>query len=103
MSGFVLHPEAYTDLEEIWDYIAADSLDAADQVREEIYEAIQSLIPFPHIGHHRPDLTARPLRFQSVRDFVIAYAPDEKPLAVIAVLHGRRSPRVIAAILGGRK
>jgi len=34
---------------------------------------------------------------------VIAYAPDEKPLAVIAVLHGRRSPRVIAAILGGRK
>jgi len=68
MSGFVLHPEAYTDLEEIWDYIAADSLDAADQVREEIYEAIQSLIPFPHIGHHRPDLTALPLKFQSVRD-----------------------------------
>src|SRR5579864_242156 len=103
MSGFVLHPEAYTDLEEIWEFVAADNLDAADRVREEIYQTIQSLIPFPHIGHHRPDLTARPLRFQSVRDFVIAYAPDEKPLAVIAVLHGRRSPRVIAAILGGRK
>jgi toxin ParE1/3/4 len=102
MSGFVLHPQAYTDLEEIWEYIAADSLDAADQVREEIYEAIQSLVPFPYIGHSRPDLTARPLRFQSVRDYVIAYAPDEKPLAVIAVLHGRRSPRVIAAILRGR-
>ena len=102
MSGFVLHPDAYTDLEEIWEYIAADSLDAADRVREEIYDAIQSLVPFPHIGHSRPDLTARPLRFQSVRDYVIAYAPDEKPLAVIAVLHGRRSPRVIAAILRGR-
>ncbi len=102
MSGFVLHPQAYTDLEEIWEYIAADSLDAADGVREEIYEAIQSLVPFPYVGHSRPDLTARPLRFQSVRDYVIAYAPDEKPLAVIAVLHGRRSPRVIAAILRGR-
>ena len=102
MSGFVLHPQAYTDLEEIWEYIAADNLDAADRVREEIYEAIQSLVPFPHIGHSRPDLTARPLRFQSVRDYVIAYAPDEKPLAVIAVLHGRRNPRVIAAILRGR-
>jgi antitoxin ParD1/3/4 len=102
MSGFVLHPEAYTDLEEIWEYIAADSLDAADRTREEIYEAIHSLVTFPYTGHSRPDLTARPLRFQSLRDYVIAYAPDEKPLAVIAVLHGRRNPRVITAILKGR-
>jgi plasmid stabilization system protein ParE len=102
MSGFVLHPQAYTDIEEIWEYIAADSLDAADRVREEIYEAIQSLVPFPYIGHSRPDLTTKPLRFRSVRDYVIAYTPDENPLIVIAVLHGRRSPRVIAAILRGR-
>jgi plasmid stabilization system protein ParE len=102
MSGFVLHPDAYTDLEEIWEYIAADNLDAADRVREEIYDEIQSLVAFPYTGHNRADLSARPLRFQSVRDYVIAYAPDEKPLAVIAVLHGRRGPRVIAAILRGR-
>ena len=102
MSGFVLHPEALVDLEEIWEYIATDSLDAADHIREEIYEAIRSLVLFPYTGHSRPDLTAQPLRFQSLRDYVIAYAPDEKPLAVIAVLHGRRNPRVIAAILKGR-
>jgi plasmid stabilization system protein ParE len=54
MSGFVLHPEAYTDLEEIWEYIATDSLDAADRVREEIYDAIHSLVPFPYIGHSVP-------------------------------------------------
>jgi len=74
MSGFVLHPDAYVDLEEIWDYIAADNLDAADQVREEIYDAIQSLVAFPYTGHNRPDLTGRALRFQFVRDFLIAYA-----------------------------
>ena len=102
MSGFVLHPQAYADLDEIWEYIAADSLDAADRIREEIYEAIQSLLPFPYIGHSRPDLTSKPLRFLALREYVIAYAPDEKPLAVIAVLHGRRSPRVIAAILRSR-
>ena len=100
--SFVLHPEAYTDLEEIWEYIAADNLDAAERVREEIYSAIQSLADFPYTGHSRPDLTARPLRFQSLRDYIIAYAPDEEPLAVVAVLHGHRSPRVIAAILRGR-
>jgi len=102
MSEFVLHPAACKDLEEIWEYIAADSLDAADRIREEIYETIQSLVPFPHVGHSRPDLTIRPLRFQVVRDYVIAYAPDEKPLAIIAVLHGRRNPRVIAALLRAR-
>jgi plasmid stabilization system protein ParE len=42
------------------------------------------------------------LRFLTVRDYVIAYAAEEKPLAVIAVLHGRRNPRVIAAILRAR-
>jgi plasmid stabilization system protein ParE len=102
MSEFVLHPQACGYLEEIWEYIAVDSLDAADRVREEIYDAIQSLIPFPHVSHSRLELTTRPLRFQIVRDYVIAYAPDETPLAVVAVLHGRRCPRVIAAILRSR-
>jgi plasmid stabilization system protein ParE len=36
MSQFVLHPEAYSDLSEIWEYIA-DSLDAADRAVDEIY------------------------------------------------------------------
>ncbi len=102
MTGFVLHPEAYNDLDEIWEYIAADNLVAADRVLDEIYQMLRSLVAFPQQGHSRPDLTARPLRFQSVRDYVIAYAADEKPLIVIAVLHGRRSPRVIAAILRQR-
>ena len=102
MSQFVLHPEAYTDLNEIWEYIAADNLAAADRVLDEIYESISSLVRFPHQGHVRPDLTSRPLRFQVVRDYVIAYAPDEKPLAVIAILHSRRNPLVLAAILNRR-
>jgi|SRR5271165_5089090 len=103
MPGFVLHPQAYADLDEIWEYIAASNLDAADRVLEEFYAAIRSLVAFPHQGHNRPDLTSRPLRFQSLRDYVIAYAPDEKPLVVLAVLHGRRSPRVVAAILRARE
>jgi antitoxin ParD1/3/4 len=102
MSQFVLHPEAFADLNEIWEYIAADSLDAADRVLDEIYESITSLVRFPHQGHSRADLTSRPLRFQIVRDYVIAYAPDVKPLAVVAILHGRRNPRVLAAILNRR-
>jgi plasmid stabilization system protein ParE len=47
MNRFVLHPEAYTDLEEIWEHIASDNLDAADRILEEIYEAIQALGSWP--------------------------------------------------------
>jgi hypothetical protein len=38
-----------------------------------------------------------------VRNYLIVYAPSETPLFVVAVLHGWRSPRVIAAFLRGRK
>lgn len=103
MSGYVFHPKALTDLDEIWEYIAEDSPDAADRVIGEIHETIRGLVPFPHQGHRRPDLSSRPLRVQTVRDFLIVYAPDEKPLLVIAVLHGRRNPKVIAATLSGRQ
>jgi plasmid stabilization system protein ParE len=59
MRGFVLHPDALTDLNEIWEYIAADNLDAADRVLEEIYEAIRALVPYPLADHRRSDLTSR--------------------------------------------
>jgi plasmid stabilization system protein ParE len=101
--GFDLHPLAAQDITDIWTFIAEDSPQAARRVREEILSAIRRLVPFPHRGHRRPDLTSRPLRFTVVREYLIAYAPDEKPLWVLAVMHGRRSPRVMAAILRDRE
>lgn len=95
--------EAYKNTGEIRGYIAADSPDAADRVVIDIFNAIERLVPFPHQGHKRVDLTNRPLRFIRVRDYLIAYAPDEKPLWVIGVMHGHRSPRVMAAILRSRE
>ena len=97
--SFVLHPLAAQDITDIWEYIAEQDLQAASRVREDILNTIRALVSFPHQGHRRPDLTSRPLRFTVVREYLIAYAPDERPLLVVAVLHGRRSPRVMAAIL----
>jgi plasmid stabilization system protein ParE len=101
--GFQLHPGAAQDITEIWEFIAEDNPLAAGRVREDILDAIRKLVPFPNQGHLRTDLTSRLVRFQTVRDYLIACIPDEKPLIVIAVLHGRRSPRVLAAILRERK
>ena len=102
MSQFVLHPDAYADLNEIWEYIAADNPRAADRFLDEIREAILALVGFPEIGHTRPELTQRALRFYVVREYLIVYASSERPLTVIAVLHGRRNPRVLAGILNRR-
>jgi len=100
--GFVLHPLAAQDITDIWEFLAETNPQAASRVREDILNAIRALVPFPHQGHRRSDLTSRPLRFTVVRDYLIAYAPDEYPLLVVAVLHGRRNPRVMAAILRAR-
>jgi plasmid stabilization system protein ParE len=102
MTGYAFHPKAVDDLDEIWEFIRLDSLEAADRVIDEILIAVRSLVRFPNSGHRRPDLTSRPLRFIRVHQYLIAYAPDEKPLWVIAVLHGRRNPRIMSAVLRER-
>jgi plasmid stabilization system protein ParE len=103
MSGYAFHPEAFADLDQLWEYIAERNLDAADRVIADIFDVLRTLVASPHIGRRRPDLTSRPLRFKLVRDYLIAYAPDESPLWIVAVLHGSRNPRVMAAILRGRE
>jgi plasmid stabilization system protein ParE len=101
--GFALHPFAAQDITEIWEYIAEDNPSAARRVREELLRSIRGLVPFPNQGHKRPDLTGRPLRFTSGARISDCLRAREKPLWVVAVMHGRRSPRVMAAILRGRE
>ena|SRR5688572_5693105 len=103
MSRYAFHPEAFADLDEIWEYIAGDNIDAADRVLADIHSTLTALAASPRIGHRRPDLTERPLRFHVARnEYLVAYAPDVKPLWIVAVLHGRRSPRLMAAVLRDR-
>ena len=103
MSGYAFHPDALADLDEIWEYIAQDNIDAADRVLADIHTVLRMLAASSHIGRRRPDLTARPLRFHVARDqYLIAYAPDEKPLWVLGIFHGGRNPRLMAAILRDR-
>jgi plasmid stabilization system protein ParE len=104
MSSYAFHPEAFADLDEIWEYIAEDNIDAADELLADIHSTLTTVAASPRIGHRRPDLSSRHLRFHVVRrEYLVAYAPDEEPLWVLAVFHGRRNPRLIAAILRDRE
>jgi plasmid stabilization system protein ParE len=66
-------PEASIDPDDIWEFIAADDVDAANKVIEEIFDVVDILVAFPHQGYRRPNLTSRPLRFKLLREYVIAY------------------------------
>ena len=103
MSGYDFHPKAFVDLDEIATTLATTARKPLIAWLTAFTGAILHAVPFPHSGHRRTDLTSRPLRFIRVRNYLIAYAPDEKPLWVIAVMHGHRSPRVMAAILRDRE
>ena len=56
MSGYAFHPEAFADLDEIWDHIAEDNIDAADRVLADIYSTIRHSPRSPH--HHASDTDA---------------------------------------------
>jgi len=103
MSEFQFHPEASLDVDEFWEFIARKSPDSADRVVAEIEDALERALLLPFMGHVRPDLSSRPLRFLHVREYLIAYAVEENRLWVIAVLHGRRDPALLSAILNYRQ
>lgn len=63
---FQLHPGAAQDIIQIWEFIAQDNPTAATRFREHLLEAIRGLAAFPRQGRRRPDVTSRPLRFQTV-------------------------------------
>ena len=87
---FALTPEARNDLREILLDIAEDSPDAAESLRSEFYERLQSLGRSPGIGHYHEELLSRKYRFWNFYSYVVAYVWEAKPIQVISVVHGAR-------------
>jgi plasmid stabilization system protein ParE len=90
MTRFVLTPLAEQDLNDIWDYLAARNIAAADRVLRALERAIERLVRRPGLGHLREDLADRRHRFPLVYSYLIVYRPETKPLQIIRVLHAAR-------------
>ncbi len=95
MNRFVLTPRAKRDLDDIWDYIADDNIEAADQVLDALSSAMVKLAKNPGIGHWREELTDKRHRFVLVYSYLIVYRHRTKPLQIIRVLHAARDVRNI--------
>jgi antitoxin ParD1/3/4/toxin ParE1/3/4 len=57
MSRYVVTPEADEDLSGIWEYIAQDTIEAADRWDAKLRTAFKMLATSPGVGHTRKDLT----------------------------------------------
>lgn len=92
MTGFRLARAAERDLQEIKDYVARGSIDAAARVLDRLGRAFLDLAEMPGLGHRREDLTSEDFRFWPV-DYLVVYEPESRPLAIVRVLHGSRDVR----------
>jgi plasmid stabilization system protein ParE len=90
MTGYVLGADSEFDLDEIWEYIAADNIEAADRWIGRLFDAFEALGRTPGMGHKREDLTAYPVLFWPVGAYLIIYRADRRPIEIVAVTQGSR-------------
>ena len=90
MSGYVLARDADLDLDNIWEHIAEDDIDAADRWIERLFEAFKKLGRTPGMGHKRDDLTKHPLLFWPVDSYLIIYRTGRTMIEIVAVTQGSR-------------
>jgi antitoxin ParD1/3/4 len=90
VNSYILSVDADLDLDDVWEYIAADNIDAADHWIEKLFHAFEALGQTPGMGHRREDLTSHPVLFWPVGAYLIIYRAERRPLEIVAVTQGSR-------------
>ena len=90
MTKYVLSPAAELDLDQIWEYIAEDNIEAADRWIAKLFDAFESLAQAPGMGHKREDLTPFPVLFWPVGAYLIIYRLQAEGIELVAVTQGAR-------------
>jgi plasmid stabilization system protein ParE len=88
-----LLPAAYSDLDEIFDYIMAESPQAADGILENITQSLQRLQGYPHFGAPLFDRSLEKFNFRMliVAPYIAFYRFINNRVIVYRILHGARN------------
>jgi len=89
MTSLVLTRQARADLDEIWFYVAQDSLEAADRLVDRIFEKCGLIADSPRIGRECPEIVAG-VRSFPVGRYLIFYHEKDGTAFVDRVLSGYR-------------
>lgn len=90
MTRYALSADAVLDLEEIVDFVAADSVEASRRVLGDLLAAMNQLAEMPRMGHVRPEVAEGDIRFWVVHSYLIAYRAEVEPIQVLRVVSGYR-------------
>jgi toxin ParE1/3/4 len=89
LTRVVLTDSAGQDRLDIWLYVAADNLDAADHLLDESDETHRLLAGAPGLGRARDDI-APGLRYFPVGNYLILYEALPDGITVVRLVHGAR-------------
>jgi toxin ParE1/3/4 len=89
MARIVRRPLAGTDIAEIWDYIAEDSVDQADAWVDRLDAKLHLLSSQPAMGRARDELSPG-LRSMPFGRYVIFYETMADGIDVVRILHSAR-------------
>ena len=89
MHSIIRTDRADEDLIEIWSYIAADNISAADRVLDAIEARWDNLARHPYSGVARDDI-APGIRHLVSGEYLTLYRLSGSAIEIIRVLHGRR-------------
>lgn len=73
-----------------WEFIAADSVDAADRWVARLFEAFEVIARTPGVGHRREDLSDLRVRFWAVGAYLVIYRAEGRAVEIVAVTQGSR-------------
>lgn len=90
MAEIIWSPEAKTDLHEIADYIAKDSLHFAQVTVARITGSVARLKKFPSSGRIVPELGISTIREVVSGNYRIVYRLLEQSCEIVTVLHSRQ-------------
>ncbi|GBF10618.1 type II toxin-antitoxin system RelE/ParE family toxin [Tepidibacillus infernus] len=88
-----LLPSAYSDLDEIFDYIMIDNPQAAANMLETIIDSLRRLENYPHSGKllHERSLIKFNFRMIIVDPYIVFYRLIDNKILVYRILHGARN------------
>jgi toxin ParE1/3/4 len=85
---------ARRDLDEIWFFIAQDSLSAADGFVDDLTDKFSLLASFPQMGRSREDLGPE-LHSFPVKNYLVLYRPVKGRVEIVRVVHTARDLKAL--------
>lgn len=89
-SKYYLSSVAERDIDEVITYLAEENLNAAYDFLDSLYDAMGKLAENPYMGHHREDLTDKPVRFWTFKWHYLIVYKLVSPIEIVRILSGYR-------------